>query len=111
METILVASDDVVLVNRLDWLLHEAGFDVTMVSTVAAARTALAKWASTFSLVIADVRLPDHANLVDLVGDVPIVVLGDPPLAVRERIAKCGGAVIDEPYELTFHGRLVGALH
>ena len=110
METILVASDDVVLVNRLDWLLTEAGFDVKFVSTVAAARSALVP-SALFSLVIADIRVPDGGDVAELVGDIPIVVLGSPPPPLRERVTESGGAVVDEPDMLTFHGRLVGALH
>ena len=67
--------------------------------------------AASFSLVIADIRLPDGAEIADLVGAVPLVVLGDAPVPIRERVAEGGGTVVAAPDMLTFRGRLVGSLH
>jgi DNA-binding NtrC family response regulator len=107
---VLVACDDVSLVNRLDWLLTEAGFRVEIVASVAAVRAALASHRSC-ALVIVDIRIADGASVVNLATSVPLIVLGNAPAVVRECVEQGGGAVIDGPIGPALRGRLVGVLH
>ena len=61
MERILIVDDDLTFALMLRTWLAKQGFEVETASSVAAARTALAKGA--FSLVLSDMRLPDEDGI------------------------------------------------
>jgi DNA-binding response OmpR family regulator len=105
-ERILVASDDVALVNRLDWLLTEARFAVVIVASLEAACLAMTA-RSSFALVIVDIRLPDGADIDRVLGGTPVVVIGATPAPeVRAFIETHGGVIIDEPIVPSLRARL-----
>ncbi|MCI7140448.1 sigma-54 dependent transcriptional regulator [Alistipes sp.] len=61
MERILIVDDDITFALMLRTWLAKQGFEVETASSVAAARTALAK--GSFSLVLSDMRLPDEDGI------------------------------------------------
>lgn len=61
MERILIVDDDLTFALMLRTWLAKQGFEVETASSVAAARTALAK--GSFSLVLSDMRLPDEDGI------------------------------------------------
>jgi DNA-binding NtrC family response regulator len=105
-ERILVASEDIALVNRLDWLLTEAGYAVVIAASMTAARAALSSNV-TFSLLLVDIRLPDGAQLDLVMGGVPVIVVGGcASPQVRTFVEAHGGMVIDEPIEAALRSKL-----
>ena len=60
-EHILIVEDDIAFLKMLTTFLQRKGYDVTGVSTIKAAKDAID--ASTFPLVITDLKLPDETGL------------------------------------------------
>ena len=86
MERILIVDDDLTFALMLRTWLAKQGFEVETASSVAAARTALAKGA--FSLVLSDMRLPDEDGiaLLQFLVEISDATRLDPLLASITRV-------------------------
>lgn len=109
MGNVLIIDDEPAIGDYLARLICRMGHQAQTAQTAADAFVKLD--ASTFSLVIADIRLPDAPDALQWIRDiagkcagVPLVLISGAPSSEMDECAKANGvlAFLSKPFELTF---------